>query len=150
MPRVGGSICSPAAKTVQVGQRGFHLDTGATFCAISHAGFVRDKAALLQHGTAELLQMQRPLAINMFANGTTECWQAVAGARIWIENSWHTVDLIVIPGGMGEYLLGQSFMRQYEANLNMQTLMLGLGMSPHRLVNPRSEPLPVWYQNLVC
>ena len=47
MPSVSGSIVAKA-RTVQAGQRKFHLDTGASFCAISHAAFVRDKAHLLK------------------------------------------------------------------------------------------------------
>ena len=103
-----------------------------------------------EHG--KLLQMQRPLSVNMFANSSTECWETVAGARIFLGNCWYTTDLIIIPGAMTEYVLGEPFMVQYAAKLDMSSFMLSLGVTRERMIRPPrpNQRLPANNVPLVC
>ena len=59
-----------------------------------------------------------------------------------LRKSWHLVDLNAIPGGIVEYLLGHSNLRQSKGPCNMQTPMLTQGMPSQKVLEPCSQPLP--------
>ena len=123
MPTMQASLEPTGPPTCQLS-----LDSGAAFSCISETAFRRDKQALLKHG--KLLKLHKPIRVSMYDNSISDSYEFVQGARLYIGDCFYNVDLVVVPDGSRDYLIGANFCKIYDASFQFSTCMCRIGCPP--------------------
>ncbi len=143
MPFVRGSIAANAMHP-----RDISIDTGAEISAISAAAFKRDERLLVQNAGCSVRELAQPMHMTLFDGLASTVSQVVMGAQVYVGDVVITANLMVVPTGGFEYLLGAPTLVDIGARIDVKghkmTLTTEQSVSSH--LAPGATPLSRHFQ----
>ena len=125
MPFVRGSIAANAMHP-----RDISIDTGAEISAISAAAFARDERLLVQGAGCRVRELAQPIHMTLFDGSASTVSQVVMGAQVHVGDVVVTVNLMVVPTGGFEYLLGAPTLMDIGARIDLKGHKITMSTAP--------------------
>ena len=118
-------------------QRTFKLDSGASVSCISAACFEHDKSHLLRHGKAHTLLT--PMTLSGFASAHTRVSTIVESPQFVIGNAACRHTVLVVPGLVCDYMLGQDFMMAYDMQVDLREQQVSMGVPQDEWIGDKAR-----------